>query len=407
MKKNTGEFLRHNFGAALAFLLPVLFFLSLAVLRYGIVHLGPDAELYLSVADNFLSTGHFIQTARDAEGFVVPFGLPLILTAFRALRMSVVTIVIFQHFMTGGSSLLLYLAEKNRLGHGGFASTVFCLVLFKTRVMPNNFFVECYYLFFLCLILWLLSCENMPLQKKLLWLNTAGFCAFVIRPVLIIVWVPIIAYTVICVIKKQFPLRRAMILKAVFALILGINVLVNYRETGHWVWMENYSGRDLYAANNPHTLAKYYWDDRERFVGEEYYAIVDNDNLDQTEKNDALNSAAKKWIAEEPLTFIKNTVIKFYIVFLRYWKYITLIALVGGIAAIWSGGPECRRRLCWELGINLAVAVASSCVTVMGRYTLPIWPLASLHMAVLFHALMKRLPEKYTAKPYQTNKDLK
>ena len=51
MKKNTGEFLRHNFGAVLAFLLPVLFFLSLAVLRYGIVHLGPDAELYLSVAD--------------------------------------------------------------------------------------------------------------------------------------------------------------------------------------------------------------------------------------------------------------------------------------------------------------------------------------------------------------------
>ena len=61
------------------------FFLPAAMLLYERIRLGAignltaDAELYLSVADNFLNTGHFIQCIRWFPGFVVPPGMPLIL----------------------------------------------------------------------------------------------------------------------------------------------------------------------------------------------------------------------------------------------------------------------------------------------------------------------------------------
>ena len=49
-------------------------------LRMGrIGNITADGRLYLSVADNFLTTGHFIQYVRWFPGFVVPPGLPMTL----------------------------------------------------------------------------------------------------------------------------------------------------------------------------------------------------------------------------------------------------------------------------------------------------------------------------------------
>ncbi|MBR6208755.1 MAG: hypothetical protein IKQ69_07130 [Oscillospiraceae bacterium] len=388
--KRTGVLYRYG-GALLSFFVPVALFFVLSLRDGVLANVVSDGLCYLSVADRFLTRGHFIQHAIRPEGFVVPFGLPLILTVFRALGMSVEAIVVFQHFLMGGTCLLLYLTEKNRFGRGGFAPAVLCLAWLRLRMIPDNLYVECYFLFFLCLILWLLSRDDIPMKKKLIWLNVAGFCAFVIRPVLLVVWLSILGYTVFCIRKKQFPLRTALILWGVFALLLLGNAAVNCRETGHWIWLENYSGRELFLANNPSTRPVSFSSSLlEEFGGSRYTEIYRDKSLDWTEKNAVFAAAAREWVLANPGVFIKNTAIKFVRMFFISWRGGTLFALAGAVIEIRGAGP-CRRRMLWELGVCLLLALITSIGLVMGRYTLPIWPLASLHLAALAHAVLERL----------------
>ena len=69
--------------------LPGLLMLRMETMTMGVIgHQTPDAVLYLSIADNFVNTGHFIQTARDVKGMVVPPGTPIMLTVYRLLHAS-------------------------------------------------------------------------------------------------------------------------------------------------------------------------------------------------------------------------------------------------------------------------------------------------------------------------------
>ena len=90
------------------FLVPSVCVLIWNITQGTLVNLGPDARLYLSIADNFWQSGHFIQTARDQVNFVVPFGVPLILTIFRGIGLSVTAIIVIQHFILGLTCTILY-----------------------------------------------------------------------------------------------------------------------------------------------------------------------------------------------------------------------------------------------------------------------------------------------------------
>ena len=71
---------RIDFRRCLAFLLPPLLLMLYQLLFSEYTSLYPDARLYLSIADNFLHTGHFIQTDRAGVEIVVPFAYPLYIT---------------------------------------------------------------------------------------------------------------------------------------------------------------------------------------------------------------------------------------------------------------------------------------------------------------------------------------
>lgn len=84
------------------------------VLVYNFRHSGtlyslsPDGTLYLSVADNFWKTGHFIQSARPYEsGMIVPFGLPLILTFLRIIFRDIWGIVTVQYLIFVATGYLI------------------------------------------------------------------------------------------------------------------------------------------------------------------------------------------------------------------------------------------------------------------------------------------------------------
>ena len=63
---------RIDFRRCLAFLLPPLLLMLYQLLFSEYSSLYPDARLFLSIADNFLHTGHFIQTDRAGVEIVVP-----------------------------------------------------------------------------------------------------------------------------------------------------------------------------------------------------------------------------------------------------------------------------------------------------------------------------------------------
>ena len=99
--------------------IPGLLMLRMETLTMGVIgHQTPDAVLYLSIADNFVSTGHLIQTARDVKGMVVPPGTPIMLTMYRLFHASNRIMLAIHFLMFGVANILLYETEKRICGRG-------------------------------------------------------------------------------------------------------------------------------------------------------------------------------------------------------------------------------------------------------------------------------------------------
>lgn len=84
------------------------------ILIYNLRNLGflyvptPDGNLYLSVADNFWKTGHFIQSARPYEkGMIVPFGFPAILVVLKLAFRDSGGIVFMQYLIFVSTGILI------------------------------------------------------------------------------------------------------------------------------------------------------------------------------------------------------------------------------------------------------------------------------------------------------------
>ena len=99
---------RIDFRRCLAFLLPPLLLMLYQLLFSEYTSLYPDARLYLSIADNFLHTGHFIQTDRAGVEIVVPFAYPLYITLLRAVGMPLAGFTVLNLLSVGASSVFLY-----------------------------------------------------------------------------------------------------------------------------------------------------------------------------------------------------------------------------------------------------------------------------------------------------------
>lgn len=378
--------------ALLCFVILPLIMLAAALLLDGaLVALGPDARLYLSVADNFLAAGHFIQNVREPLSFVVPFGMPLILTLFRALHLPVGAILAVQYALFGLSCWYLSKTERNLSGSGILAPGLFAILLIRTDCLLNNLFVEHYYLPCLCAILWLLTEPELPEKKRLMRLNIAGFAAFAIRPVLIVVYLPILGCTVYSALKKRIPFIAAVLAVALPCLVMAGNAAVNYRETGHWITTGNYTGGDMYIANNPKAQTIFYRArDLDEQVDETYHIVMDDPELDPTEKNALLGARARQWVLANPGQFLKNCAGRFYALFIGYWRGLLLIAFLGGVGFAYKS--ERWRRLSLAcLGLGLLLSALTSMGLIVGRYSIPLLPTAALHLSAIAHWALRRL----------------
>ena len=366
--------------------IPTAVLLMYEYYRMGkIGNLTADGRLYLSVADNFLTNGHFIQYVRWFPGFVVPPGLPLILLLLRVLCFTETMIIGFQTILFGGSCLLLAESERELFGRAGLSPLVYLLGYMRCRLLLGNIMVEHYYLFLMCLILWLIL--GAGTRRKLLWLNLAGLFLLLTRPALSPVYLAVLGVTLSSSWKKRKPVDAvAALLLPILA--LGLNLAINYRETGEIILLESYSGTDLYitaCADAPVTI-----EEGENYLDETRDAIYYDDNMTMAEKSSKLGSMAKVYVREHPGEYLWKSVRRFGVLFLKSYGYLTLLSVGGAVLMI--AHEERREKRSLQKGLlamNILLAVLTSFGIPEIRYTAVIWPLAALHFAALPHRLLE------------------
>ena len=348
-------------------------------------NLTADGRLYLSVADNFITTGHFIQYVRWFPGFVVPPGLPLTLLLLRLLRFTEPMIIGFQAILFGGSCLLLSECERKVFGQDGLSPLFYLLGYMRCRLLLGNIMVEHYYLFLLCVILWLVFCAKT--RRKLLWLNLTGLFLLLTRPALSPVYLAILGYTLAVDIRKKKGIQAVAALLLPI-LILGLNLAVNYRETGEMILLESYSGTDLYitaCADAPVTI-----EEGENYLDETRDAIYYDENMTMAEKSSRLGNMAKAYVRKHPGEYLWKTFRRFGALFLKSYGYLTLLPAAGAIWMIMR--EESREKRFLQIGLfamNILLVMLTSFGIPEIRYTAVIWPLAALHFSALFHRLLE------------------
>lgn len=175
--------------AIIVFVLSILAYALYVKLRCGslMIHFD-DGKLYISVADNFLSTGHFIKTERPhSTNMVVPFGLPLLLMPIRMITKTDAVIVAVQYLLYGFTNILLYRTERNFFGSSGMFSVLFFWIATFYRVEGSPAVLACtevWYILFIAAELYLLSLKSMNTVRKILLLNILTYCRMTVRPFL-------------------------------------------------------------------------------------------------------------------------------------------------------------------------------------------------------------------------------
>lgn len=396
-KKAVLSYIKRHEGEIFWFVVPPLIALIYYAVKGVFIYLGPDAELYYSIAENFRTTGHFIQTARDSALFVVPFGVPLILTVLRLIGFTLPMIIALQYLMFGTACMLLYKTERILFGRGGFAPVFYSLALLRARIDLYDIYLEHYFLLLIILLLYLSVRRDMPVKKRLIYMNLAGMYMVACRPVLLPVYIAVLIYSLVLLVRRQLPVGRFAIFLLIPVLLFGANTLVNYRETGYPIVMDSYSGRDFYAANNPEASAGYYSSQIYESFGEEYTAVQNDPNLDRVQKNERFKEMGKEWVMENLDLFQCNTAKRFAEDFVWIWRYSLILCFFGAMHMI-AACPDWRRWAAVTLVVNLVVAVITAMGFVMVRYTVVVWPLAALHLSAITHPTLKRLKERFSRK---------
>lgn len=362
--------------------------------------LSPDAELYLSVADNTLATGHFIQTARPAElGLVVPFGVPAILTLFRALGLSVTAIQIVHCLLFGMSCLLLRGTERDMFPRRRWALSpwIYTVAIAIGNICPGSIYVEHYFLACLCVLLRLLSVREMEAERRLGWMNLFSFAAFAVRPVLAPIWIGVLAFTLYAAATRRVGLRLVLWAAIVPAAVLGVNTFVNFRETGQLILMESYSGRDMYIALNPKaTSGMMPVVRRIKYTVEEIYEQTITSGLPVWEQSRILRGSAMEFVRTQPLRALGLVAARYVRMFLVFLLGLPVFAIAGAWVAV-RRDASLRTQILIQTGSSLLLSLITAWGNFVGRYTVVIFPVMALHLSVLAELALARLLPRWFA----------
>jgi hypothetical protein len=381
-----------------------------------------DGDLYLSIVRNMLENAHFIQTARPIEAFVVPPGLPAVSTLLIFLTGKLSEIFVsngfgdyaigqaspdmlgllgFQYIIYGLTAALMAVTGLKLSFNGlrkeevpkplpwvlaaviGIATPAF-YVWCSIRIRhPNPGFIltENYVVFLIALVLWLVV-KGTDVRK----ITFVTFILTLFRPACSPLLIAAFAWMVIRAIhdrvaKNKPPIRERVrfydifIMLAVFALIIGINVGVNYIETKEIIPLEDYSSMDVYLANNDKAGPEWYHSGKvPEFANTRYNQIALNDSLTRYQQNKLAKEALTNYVKGNTETVLKNAGVRFVRLFCDTWGvvfYAFLVCLV--LQMILKGLNWTRKAYILLSAVFLSVMPAFGLL--VARYSAPIFPL--------------------------------
>lgn len=326
------------------FILALVLIISFNLVFYGALYLEAyDSNLYISIAENFLENGNFIQTSRPFRAdMIVPPGLPFILTVILGVAGgkigAVVTIQYVLYALTAvlvirastfifADSVLLS-SKKLHICYAVVMTGLYSLVSVRVGTNPVYVLTEIYVAFIIAFVLYLFLSPRFSPRQKIYSIMPLLFFVYLIRPAcsgLLIIGVVVMA---LMTVKKQIKARGIIVFLLVVISVLGLNTWVNYCETGHIVMLENYGATDVYIANNSNTKATWYSSNHfEEFVDEDAAELYYDESISSHEKNERFKEMLKNFCISNPLSVLKISAIKYFKLFFVKLFYVYDFAL--------------------------------------------------------------------------------
>lgn len=371
--------------------------------QYGTFYLeAPDANQYLSIPDNLILNGHFIQNYYpETPDFIVPFGFPLILLCLKAVVNSTQFIVFCQYILFGISNLLVFRTSVNisQSYVGGILGTIIYIFTIMNNPVcgPAYILTENYTLFVLVFVcFWLsVSRKNIFQENSLLLLDIVLFVGYVVRPVLSIIFIPWVIFNGGLVIIRKFSVKKYLIMMGVFVFLLIGNTVINYRETGEWIFMENYSAYSIYLANNSNTkttpFASSLYPD---FIDDYGLEVHDNTSLTMEEKDKLFAEATKKFFLNNFGFCVKNAIIKFFKMFIQHFGLSFYIMQIGFIVLFMVNKERRMQFLLYE-SMFWALSIITSFGLNIDRYAIVALPFYSIFissfLSIIFNTMCSKI----------------
>lgn len=335
-----------------------------------------DGNLYISIADNLLKTGHFTQTERlNRLNMIVPFGVPMLLTPLRMLTKSVVPILILQLVLYGTTNIFAFLAEKNFFGTSGVFSVLFLWLATFYRVECSPACIGCteiWYIFLITAELFVLSLDKLQLAKKLLWLNILTYTGMVIRPFLSPLFIITVILTLyLCLIRKRAAFSGFVPFYIISSLIIVLFLFVNHKESGQWVAFQNYTAMDLWWANNENS------DPIKRNIVDFYQYLDSTVGIDYARDNEMYSLMFREYVISHPGKFIHDTLLKFYIMYVEHWFFAIIPAAASVVLFFIRKNRHCV-LFAALFALSVVMSVSASTAMICHRYTVFIVPLYAL-----------------------------
>ena len=133
----------------------------------------PDGDLYLSIADNMIQNGHFVETI-SGDGAVYPFGLPFICLVIKLIfgteARGIYVILMVQYILYGATVLMIARTAEKISGNILGALAAFYIFRYLQRIIqfpnPAAILTETYTAFFITGILFIWICMDIWTKEK-------------------------------------------------------------------------------------------------------------------------------------------------------------------------------------------------------------------------------------------------
>jgi hypothetical protein len=393
--------MQQNKNMIFSFLIPLVFFVLFSLIKGSpFMIITPDGELYKNLADNLLQGKGLINTIRK-ENIIVPPLFPLIIASMVYIFKDISYVFLLQFFILGVTGIIQYILAFRLFSNKPIA--IGAVILFSIHPIllnngPSKLLTETIFTFLIVAVALLGSIILQLVKdrsKDLLPILTLIFIllyyfSIMMRPHLLFLIPFVIGYFVFLNFKKFIPIWILLLSLVIPLILFGTNYAYNKTIHGEGILFENYSGMNLYIANNPKTSVSFYSSTTiKKFVGDEYFLYKDTD---LSEKSKILKTKAVDYILSNPGEFIKRSVQKVGLFFKgvnRYDTLLTFLFLAGYFTALI--GLKNSRVYLIIIGLYILYFTVLSSVGLLvssQRYRLPIIPIYTIFACYFLHILL-------------------